>query len=196
MRYLRERGYRPITSADLASRRITVGRPILISFDDGYRDFHDTAWPILRAEDFTAEMMVVTGLVGGVAEWDAAFGPPAPLMDWPQIKALGAAGVCFGSHMASHRHMVDLSVREIADEVLQSRTVLERNLNAPCLSIVAPFGEAEHGFTRIAAQYAYKVAFSGEPGKARPDHDLLHLPRIEIEGGWTIGRFAQALGES
>jgi peptidoglycan/xylan/chitin deacetylase (PgdA/CDA1 family) len=195
MKYLRDKGYRTITSVDLVPRRQRSigGRPILITFDDGYRDFHEIAWPILRAENFTAEVMVVTDLVGRTAEWDAAFGPAAPLMDWPQIRALGTASVRFGSHVTSHRHMADLSVGEIVDELARSRAALEENLGRPCLSIAAPFGEAEPGFTRLAARHGYIVGFGTQPGEARPGHDLLHLPRIEVWGDWTVERLAQAL---
>ncbi len=132
MRWLRRNGYHAVTSDDvarhLAAGRPFAGRPVLISFDDAYRDFHDAAWPILRAHDLIAEVFVVTDKVGGHADWDAAYGPTAPLMGWPQIQALAAAGVRFGSHMASHSHMAELSSREIVLEAARSRAALERAL--------------------------------------------------------------------
>jgi peptidoglycan/xylan/chitin deacetylase (PgdA/CDA1 family) len=169
------------------------GRPVLLSFDDSYRDFHDTAWPILRAHDFAAEVMVVTDRVGGTADWDAEYGSPAPLMGWPEIQALAAAGVRFGSHMASHSHMDDLSSRQIALEAARSRALLERALGEPCLSIAAPFGETSDRFVRIAQGCGYKVGFTVDPGFAWLGNDPLRLPRIEVLGGWSIEAFASAV---
>src|SRR5205814_5958239 len=63
--YLREQGYYSVDlfewslgklTGKLASRR----RPILITFDDGYRDFIDFAWPILQRHGFSAMVFVVT----------------------------------------------------------------------------------------------------------------------------------------
>ncbi len=75
---------------------------MLITFDDGYRDFRDAAWPILRANDFTAEVFVPTDLVGANADWDAGYGPPAPLLSWEDAAVLAEEGVVFGSHLARH----------------------------------------------------------------------------------------------
>jgi glycosyltransferase involved in cell wall biosynthesis/peptidoglycan/xylan/chitin deacetylase (PgdA/CDA1 family) len=197
MKVLRRAGYRAITSRDLLSCLHTgkplEGRPVLITFDDAYRDFHDMAWPILRGEHLTAEVLVVTDLVEGCADWDAAHGSPAPLMNWPQIRSLAAAGVCFGSHMASHRHMMDLSSREIVREAVRSRAVLEKETGQPCVSIALPYGEAEPGFDRVAAQSGYEVGFGITPGWVRPGLDPLALPRLEVRGGWSIEAFEQAL---
>lgn len=197
MRWLRRHGYHAVTSADIM-RHLTdgqpfKGRPVLLSFDDCYRDFHDAAWPILRAHDFTAEVMVVTDQVGGAAAWDAEYGPPAPLMSWPEIQALAAAGVRFGSHMASHSHMDDLSSRQIALEAARSRALLERALGAPCLSIAAPYGEASDRFVRIAQGCSYEVGFTVDPGFAWLGNDPLRLPRIEVLGGWSMEAFASAV---
>jgi peptidoglycan/xylan/chitin deacetylase (PgdA/CDA1 family)/SAM-dependent methyltransferase len=197
MRWLRKHGYHAVTSADLvhhlADGRPLQGRPVLLSFDDGYRDFHDTAWPILRAHDFTAEVMVVTDRVGGTADWDAGYGPPAPLMGWPEIQALAAAGIRFGSHMASHSHMAELSSREIALEAARSRALIERALGEPCLSIAAPFGEASDRFVRLAQGCGYQVGFTVDPGIAWLANDPLRLPRIEVLGDWSVEAFASAL---
>jgi peptidoglycan/xylan/chitin deacetylase (PgdA/CDA1 family) len=197
MRWLRRNGYHALTVDDLLAQRTSgqpfAGRPILITFDDGYRDFHDKAWPILRAHDFTAEVMLVTDLVGKTAEWDAELGPPAPLMDWPEIQALAAAGVGFGSHMASHSRMEDLSSRQIVLEAARSKVLLERGLNAPCRAIASPFGEASKRFTHIARECGYEVGFTIEPGIAAPDDDPLRLPRVEILGSWSLDAFASAV---
>jgi peptidoglycan/xylan/chitin deacetylase (PgdA/CDA1 family) len=167
---------------------------VLISFDDAYSDFHDVAWPILRAHDFTAEVFVVTDRVGGHADWDIAYGPTASLMDWPQIQSLSAAGVRFGSHMASHSHMADLSSREIVLEAARSRAALERALDLPCRSIAAPFGEGDDRFVRIARQCGYEAAFTTDPGHAALGQDALRLPRIEVLGGWSLDTFVGSLG--
>jgi peptidoglycan/xylan/chitin deacetylase (PgdA/CDA1 family) len=197
MRWLRRHGYHAVTSADivrhLADGRPFKGRPVLLSFDDCYRDFHDAAWPILRAHDFTAEVMVVTDRVGGAATWDAEYGTPAPLMGWSEIQALASAGIRFGSHMASHSHMDDLSSRHIALEAARSRALIERALGEPCLSIAAPFGEASDRFVRIAQGCGYKVGFTVDPGFALLGNDPLRLPRIEVLGGWSIEAFTSAV---
>ncbi|MBI2737330.1 MAG: glycosyltransferase [Rhodospirillales bacterium] len=197
IRWLRRHGYHAVTSDDvlrhLTSGRPFEGRPVLISFDDAYRDFHDTAWPILRAHDFTAEIFVVTDKVGGLADWDTAYGPPAPLMGWPEIQELAAAGVRFGSHMASHSHMAELSSREIVLEAARSRAALERALGAACRSIAAPFGEGDERFVRIARQCGYAGGFTTEPGHAALGHDPLRLPRVEVIGGWSLEAFIEAV---
>jgi peptidoglycan/xylan/chitin deacetylase (PgdA/CDA1 family) len=98
--------------------------------------------------------------------------------------------------MASHAHMADLSSREIVLEAARSRAALERALGADCRSIAAPFGEGDERFQRIARQCGYRAAFSTDPGHATIGQDVLHLPRIEVIGGWSIDAFVSALKAS
>ena len=197
MRWLRRLGYHAVTSADLADHETTRqplrGRPVMITFDDGYRDFHDTAWPILRAHDFVAEVFIVTDHVGGNAKWDAGIGTPAPLMGWHEIQTLGAAGIRFGSHMASHSHMNGLSSRAIVREAARSRALLERALATPCRSIAAPYGEATDRFVRIARRCGYAIGVTTEPGFAHLGSDPMRLPRFEVLGHWSLEQFANTV---
>jgi peptidoglycan/xylan/chitin deacetylase (PgdA/CDA1 family) len=195
MRWLRRHGYHGVTSNDiaghLASGRPFEGRPVMISFDDGYRDFHQAAWPILRANDFCAEVFVVTDRVGGTADWDTSYGTPAPLMGWAEIQALGRDGVRFGSHLASHSHLMTLSSRDIVLEAARSRALIARALGTECLSIAAPFGEIDDRFVDIAARCGFTAGLTTEPGFARLSSHPLRLPRIEVIGGRPIEDFAR-----
>ena len=65
LRYLKEAGYETISLADLALA-LQIGhplpeRPIVITFDDGYRDNYTQAFPLLRAQGYTATFFLVTG---------------------------------------------------------------------------------------------------------------------------------------
>ena len=104
--FLRRRGFRSIELEDWEWQRKHSGRlrgrPILLTFDDAYLDFYETAWPIIYRNGFSAHVFVVTEKVGQTADWDASSGHPAPLMDWDQICLLAGQGVTFGSHLATH----------------------------------------------------------------------------------------------
>jgi glycosyltransferase involved in cell wall biosynthesis/peptidoglycan/xylan/chitin deacetylase (PgdA/CDA1 family) len=198
IRLLRSHGFYSITSEQLYEHRTSgrhfPGRPILISFDDAYADFAETAWPILRDHDFSAEVFVVTDRVGQTAIWDAEFGDPARLMDWPTIERLHAEGVRFGSHLASHTPASNLSSLELLREAVQSRALLEEHLGAPVRSIAAPYGAMDQRYNQILRLAGYDVGFSCVSGIAEPQHNRHALPRLEVNGAWELSDFADALG--
>lgn len=195
--WLRRHGYHAIVSDELAwflqEQHRFVGRPVVITFDDGYRDFAQTAWPLLRRHDFRAEVFIVTDLVGRSAEWDRMHGEPAPLMEPDTIHALAAQGVRFGSHLATHRGADGLSTLELAEELLRSRGALQAwTGQAPC-AMAAPFGLTDERLQGLASECGYRIGFSTESGPATLRHRPMHLPRIEVRGGMTLDEFAGEL---
>jgi len=197
VRLLRRHGYHPISSEELrwfiGARHPLPGRPVLITFDDGYVDFREVAWPILRANDFTAEVFLPTDLVGGMAEWDAAYGPPAPLLGWQDAAALANEGVVFGSHLARHLDGLTLPTATLAEELARSRAQLEARLGREVRAYAAPYGAVDERFARLAARCGYHIGFSTRPAQARLADPPLMLPRIEVHGDWDLDAFAAAL---
>ncbi len=193
MTWLRRNGYHAIVSGDLAwflaNKHPFVGRPVLISFDDGFQDFADLAWPILRTHDFKAEVFIVTDLVGQRAEWDRRMGEPAPLMDAPTIVRLAGEGVSFGSHLASHRGADGLSTRELAEELTRSRATLQQWLGLQADSFAAPFGLTDERLRILAAECGFRIGFGTELGAAHLTSDPLNLPRIAVPGDLTLEGF-------
>jgi glycosyltransferase involved in cell wall biosynthesis/peptidoglycan/xylan/chitin deacetylase (PgdA/CDA1 family) len=197
MLWLRRNGYHTINSEQLAWFLVNDypfgGRPLLITFDDGYEDFADQAWPILKANDLSAEVFIVTDLVGRHAEWDASFGTPAALMDADKIVTLAAEGVSFGSHLASHPRSDRLSSSELAEELLRSRIQLEQWLERPATSLAAPFGCTDQRLRILAAECGYKTVFNTVNRAARLNDDPFDLPRIEVRGDCTLEAFVRCL---
>ena len=103
MRWLRRRGLRGVSIAELLAARAAGGSKGLIglTFDDGYADFAEYALPVLRRHGFTATVFVIAGLLGGDNVWDPA-GPRKPLLDAAQVRRLAEAGVEIGSHGMQH----------------------------------------------------------------------------------------------
>ncbi|TIS62016.1 MAG: polysaccharide deacetylase family protein, partial [Mesorhizobium sp.] len=197
MAWLRANGFHAIMSEQLewfiANRRPFAGRPVLITFDDGFQNFADHAWPILRANDLTAEVFLVTDLVGESARWDADSGPPMPLMDARTVRRLAGEGAFFGSHLATHRAIDGLSSSDLAAELLRSRMFIERWTGRPTTAFAAPYSVTDRRIGRLARECGYRIGFGGRHGPADLDCDPIDLPRIEIRGDRSLDDFVAIL---
>jgi peptidoglycan/xylan/chitin deacetylase (PgdA/CDA1 family) len=197
MRWLRSHGYHAISVAELVqrlSRREPFpGRPVMITFDDGTNDFYDTAWPILCECDLSAQVFIVTDLIGREASWDAEYGEPAPLMDARMIEELAQAGVQFGSHLATHRPADGLGSAELVAELARSRSMLETLTRRPVTALAAPHGICDDRLIVLAQQCGYETIFSASDGVAQLGSNPFFLPRIEVRGDWNLDRFTACL---
>lgn len=197
LKYLHAHGYYSVTSADcltaLRDGKMLSGRPVLLTFDDGYRDFVDNAWPLLQHFGFRAEVFLVTDRVGGYASWDARHGPPGALMDWDEAAQLQAEGVIFGSHMATHRRSPELSLNELVEEASRSRFTLQAKLGIQANTIAIPFGACDERLTHVLRWAGYDIAYTTEMGAVTLGMNPLALPRVEVTGDETLASFHNKL---
>jgi peptidoglycan/xylan/chitin deacetylase (PgdA/CDA1 family) len=194
LRFLRQHGYHSVTANDLLaairSGEPLRGRPIMLTFDDAYRDFYETAWPLLQKYDFTADVFVVTDKVAGCADWDSSYGEPAPLMTWDEIETLEAEGIVFGSHLATHRAADCLSTVELLHEGESSRLALETRLGENVRAIAFPFGIHNRRVVNTLKLCGYEIGVTTEYGIAAMWMDPMTLPRVEVEGSDDLATFA------
>ncbi|MER9330835.1 trifunctional glycosyltransferase/class I SAM-dependent methyltransferase/polysaccharide deacetylase [Mesorhizobium sp. M0488] len=197
MAWLRANGFHAITSEQLQwfidNGHPFVGRPVLITFDDGFQNFADHAWPILRANDLTAEVFLVTDLVGENARWDADSGPPTPLMDAGTVQRLAEEGAFFASHLATHRAIDGLSSSDLAGELLRSRMFIERWTGRTTKTFAAPFSVTDRRLGQLAKECGYRIGFGHRSGPADLDCDPIDLPRIEVRGDRSLDEFVAVL---
>jgi peptidoglycan/xylan/chitin deacetylase (PgdA/CDA1 family) len=177
------------------------GPRVAITFDDGYGDNWDFAFPLLVGRGMPATFFLTVGLL----EQDAAvirrfseirrssLDDVRPLL-WEQVLEMRAAGAEIGAHTYSHPNLARLTPSEILDELQRSRAILEERLQAPVTTFAYPFGKPRRHVTRTgveavaSAGYTRAVALITRAVR-ESDSDLM-LPRIAV-GGDDLGTFAQ-----
>jgi len=197
LRYLRDAGYVGVTlqawHAAMTARRPLPGRAILLTFDDGYLDFSTHAWPLLQQYGFSATMFLVADRIGGVSEWDAAHGEPAPLMGWPDILKLQAEGIEFGSHSCTHPPLTALSPEHVTLEAARARAILTRGLRRPVTAFAYPYGDQDAVVRHLTGACGYTYGLTCDSRLSSLTDDPLALPRLEITGADTLATFVAKL---
>ncbi|MEX1158405.1 MAG: polysaccharide deacetylase family protein [Thermomicrobiales bacterium] len=195
--YLREAGYQSVSVDELTqsieSRRPLPGRRVLLTFDDGYVDFAEHAWPLLRRYGFGAILFVVSGCAGGTNEWDRRLGEELPLLGWDALRELQAAGVTIGAHSVTHPPLTGLSPRAVAHEAAQSRRVIQDELGAPIQTFAYPFGDRDETVERVVGACGFTLDFTCRSYLMHVNDAPLSLPRIEVQGNDDLATFVRNL---
>jgi peptidoglycan/xylan/chitin deacetylase (PgdA/CDA1 family) len=168
MVYLARHGYRTLT-ADGFMRAIDEGewapKSLLLTFDDGYRDFATEVYPILRDTGFTATVFLVADAIDGVAtQWSGPRPARMPAtMGWPEALALRGQGVSFGSHGLSHALLGGLAADELVEETAGSKARLEERLGEEVALFSYPYGDCSDAARAAVESAGYSAAFGVSP---------------------------------
>jgi len=166
-------------SAKLAKTPLP-GKAVLMTFDGGYLDFFQYAWPLLKRFDFTATVFLVAESIGKTNSWEKAEFEEVPLMGWPEILQLRDAGIEFGSMSATHQPLTALSPTEIVREAAKSRAILERGLEKSVKCFAYPYGDLDPIVAHLIGASGYTFGVSYTLNFSSFDDSLLSLPRIQV----------------
>jgi peptidoglycan/xylan/chitin deacetylase (PgdA/CDA1 family) len=139
MRWLSDLGYTGLALEEalpmLSNGTINGRRPVAITFDDGFQDFHAVAWPILRRHRFTATMYLPTGFISQKRKLFRG----KKCMTWDEVRELRRHGMVFGSHTVNHQKLYDLPWNQIGMEMTVSKEQMQQELQEEVTSFAYPY---------------------------------------------------------
>lgn len=190
MKYLKFNNYKVISLSEAVTlinkkdESIKPNKPdgskyVVLTFDDGYRDFYKTAWPILLQFGFRATVFLPTAFMG------CSF-KNRQFLSWFEVRELYSQGVFLGSHTVTHPQLYGLSWDEIKFELENSKKTLEDHIGARIEDFSYPFAypENDRPFCKRLAYMLLKCGYTRcvttRLGCSTPSDDLLNLRRLPI----------------
>jgi peptidoglycan/xylan/chitin deacetylase (PgdA/CDA1 family) len=185
MKFLFENGY---SAVDLSELPAVMGngkgpsRSVVITFDDGYRDFLNHAFPILERYGLKATVFLVTGMMGTSSDM---FGGK-DILTWGEAGELRKRGVVFGSHTVNHLKLKYLQLKAMEAEIADSKKEIESRLGEPVEVFSCPYAFPE-GKSDFLEEYfgtlercGYRAGVTTVIGRVRKRDNLLALKRLPV----------------
>jgi len=214
MRWLRNNGYRTLDTNELLrglENREDLSKTVVITFDDGYRDFYTDAMDVMKQCGFTATIYLATDRIQDKSLRIEG----VEYLTWRDVRELQQEGIRFGSHTVTHPDMRSLGPEQIEYELGCSKETMEDKLGVPVDSFAYPFAFPEHDkiFTHYLEDVLTNCGFENGVctilGRASLAKNKFFLPRIpvntwdderffeaKIEGGYDWLHWVQALKKS
>jgi peptidoglycan/xylan/chitin deacetylase (PgdA/CDA1 family) len=187
--YLQAEGYEPVSLYDLLYH-LALGwalpeKPVIITFDDGYRDNYENAFPLLRRYGFIATFFVVTEL--------ASLQDNASYMTWDQLREMAAAGMDVECHARLHEDLTQNDGDRLVWQVLGCREQMEAELGRRPRFIAYPGGRYDD---RVIALFASDHFWGGITTQQGIEHDsdgLFEIKRLRVRGTTSVAELAELL---
>lgn len=178
MNWLDDHGYDAVTLAEVEKAWFDGGtlpaKPVVISFDDGYRPQFTFGLPELRRHGWP-------GVLNVKAEGSDLY--------TSNIEAMIAAGWEVASHTINHLDLTTLSDAELRHELVGSRSILRRDYGVPVDNFCYPSGQFDDRVEAAVKAAGYTAATTEVPGFASRE-DPYALDRFEMLGSSGVAGLA------
>jgi peptidoglycan/xylan/chitin deacetylase (PgdA/CDA1 family) len=155
-----------------------ANKKVLVTFDDGYEDFYEHAWPVLRELAIPTVLFLISDHIGKLNTWDRNSPSRRPHLQLEQLKELKSEGVVFGSHTRTHRHLPRLHPAELDRELRESKMQLEGLLGTDVRTLAYPGGHASRAARRTTALY-YDLGFTASTTTRGTGYDPYWIERFD-----------------
>ncbi|MEK7233219.1 MAG: polysaccharide deacetylase family protein, partial [Elusimicrobiota bacterium] len=168
---------------------------VMITFDDGYMNNYDLAFPLLKEFGMKGCIFLVYETLEKHNSWhDPKTEPWLKMLTWAQIQEMQESGLVeFGSHTMRHRNLAELPLDEVKWELTQSKNRLEEKLGRELVGFAYPYGAGAYkpDVRQAVLDAGYRFDFSVRQGiSALPwDREEEALRRLLVRGDDTLFDF-------
>lgn len=198
MEHLSRHDYRVLSLTEavqcLQTRSPLPAKSVVLTFDDGFVDNYEQAFPILTRFNFPATVFLATSYIGSgrLPTLTRTEFVPQPLT-WEQVKEMHASGVEFGSHTLTHPMLSQVPLERVRQEVRDSKRLMEDILGAPVRFFCYPRGNFSVAVRQTVQDEGYAAACTIRPGVNDANTDLFMLKRTYMSRRDTVEGFAKKM---
>lgn len=180
MEYLHRNGYRTLSlvelDAYLAGRTELPSKPVVITFDDGYRDTYEIALPVLKKYGFKSTIFVLLN------DSDRH-------LTWAEMREMKAAGMAVEPHGYTHRDLGAMSPAQQAAEIAKAKEMLDRELGQDSRYYCYPNGSYNDTTLRLLKEKGFALAVTIDPGWVKRGDNPMALQRVWMGNGVDLRNF-------
>ena len=182
MKYLHDNGYTTLFLSEIETAK-NYDKPIIITFDDGYDNVYNNAFPIMKKYNIKSDLYLIT-----------RFNPRPLYVDTNMIKEMDASGIVeMGSHTLVHVNLAQNTYEVQENELRESQKDLETLLEKKINTIAYPYGGYNSNTIKITKEY-YDYAVTVEGGFNYSNKlDRLRLKRFKIPRSMDINTFINVI---
>lgn len=197
LQYFRRKNLTTLTFQDLLAYwdlekpyNLFPKKPLLLTFDDGYRDNLTNAQPLLQKYKMKATIFLLADHQILENSWDSDTGEKSqPLMSLEEKRKLDPAVFEIGSHGLHHIHLTQAS-RELALlEMKSAKAVLTKDLGSDPVVFAYPFGSTNSKLADLCFQAGYRFAVNTDQGGLElPDqpHSIFRVNIFPEDSPWQL----------
>jgi peptidoglycan/xylan/chitin deacetylase (PgdA/CDA1 family) len=185
MRWLAGNGFRAVTLEEVYDswhgQAVLPAKPIVVSFDDGYRSQYTNALPVLRSHRWRGVLNLE--VADTTKPWGAR-----PRM----VRAMIKAGWEIDAHTLTHPDLTTLDPAALRHQVAGSRGVIRRTYHVPVDFFCYPAGRYDSRVIAAVRAAGFLAATTVDFGLARPS-ELYTLKRVRVSRGEGVGGLRSSL---
>jgi peptidoglycan/xylan/chitin deacetylase (PgdA/CDA1 family) len=186
MEYLQANGYQTCSMTDainlMHSDTGKALKRVVITFDDGFRDFYRQAFPVLNRFGFSAIVFLPTAYIG---ERTRQF-KGRDCLTWSEVRELQKYGISFGSHTVTHPQLRNLDETTVEKEIVNSKKAIEQKTGVAVDSFAYPyaFPQSETEFKKVLRESLCRARYHNGVctivGRAGCGSDPFFLERLPV----------------
>jgi peptidoglycan/xylan/chitin deacetylase (PgdA/CDA1 family) len=175
LRYFREHGIESVSldalMDHLAGRSTLPPRSVALTFDDGYDDNFEFAYPLLAKYGMVGVFFVTVDFIERPG-----------YMKWHELREMVAGGMSIGAHSLDHADLTAVSPARLRQQLLEPKRVLEERLGITVTAMAYPAGRFNRAVVQATRAAGYTVAVTVNHGTRHASASPFELPRVRARG--------------
>ncbi len=170
------------------------GKYASITFDDGSKSVYSEGFKIMSSNKIKAAVFMVSGLIGGINEWDMKNGENSDeMLNLTELQEMSQYGIEIGAHTLTHPRLTKITREEAYKEILLSKKNLEKLTGSDINFFAYPYGDYNEETEKLVKKAGFYGACVTKTGLVKKGADFFALKRIAIRHNTDFLKFKRKI---